>query len=86
NRRFMQLEIKECALKNESDNASKQTLKELQEEIDNEKEKQAALQSRVESEKGKIANLQEKRSQLDESIQVLDDAQTNKNLEKATEL
>lgn len=43
NRRVMQLEIEESALKNESDNASKQRLQELQEELANEKEKQAAL-------------------------------------------
>ncbi|HDE4137601.1 TPA: ATP-dependent chaperone ClpB [Staphylococcus aureus] len=83
NRRVMQLEIEESALKNESDNASKQR---LQEELANEKEKQAALQSRVESEKEKIAKLQEKRAQLDENRQALEDAQTNNNLEKAAEL
>ncbi|HDY9559161.1 TPA: ATP-dependent chaperone ClpB [Staphylococcus argenteus] len=83
NRRVMQLEIEESALKNESDNASKQR---LQEELANEKEKQSALQSRVESEKEKIAKLQEKRAQLDESRQSLEDAQTNNNLEKAAEL
>lgn len=55
NRRVMQLEIEESALKNESDNASKQ-------------------------------RLQEKRAQLDESRQALEDAQTNNNLEKAAEL
>lgn len=33
NRRVMQLEIEESALKNESDNASKQRLQELQEEL-----------------------------------------------------
>ena len=33
----MQLEIEESALKNESDNASKQRLQELQEELSNEK-------------------------------------------------
>ena len=38
NRRVMQLEIEESALKNESDNASQQRLKELQEELSNEKE------------------------------------------------
>ena len=37
NRRVMQLEIEESALKNESDNASKQRLQELQEELANEK-------------------------------------------------
>lgn len=42
NRRVMQLEIEESALKNESDNASKQRLQELQQELSNEKEKQNA--------------------------------------------
>ncbi len=78
--------MKKAHLKINSDNASKQRLQELQEELANEKEKQAALQSRVESEKEKIANLQEKRAQLDESRQALEDAQTNNNLEKAAEL
>ena len=51
NRRVMQLEIEESALKNESDNASKHRLEELQEELSNEKEKQSSLKSRVEQEK-----------------------------------
>ena len=37
NRRVMQLEIEESALKNESDNPSKHRLEELQEELSNEK-------------------------------------------------
>ncbi len=86
NRRVMQLEIEESALKNESDNASKHRLEELQEEHSNEKEKQASLQSRVEQEKEKIANVQEKRAELDRSRQALEDAQTEGNLEKAAEL
>ena len=72
NRRVMQLEIEESALKNESDNASKQRLQELQEELSNEKEK--------------IGKLQQKRAELDESRKALEDAQTNNNLEKAAEL
>ncbi|MDU7277939.1 ATP-dependent chaperone ClpB [Staphylococcus sp.] len=86
NRRVMQLEIEESALKNESDNASKHRLEELQEEISNEKEKQASLQSRVEQEKEKIAKVQEKRAELDRSRQALEDAQTESNYEKAAEL
>ncbi|MGA4514095.1 ATP-dependent chaperone ClpB [Staphylococcus caledonicus] len=86
NRRVMQLEIEESALKNESDNASKLRLEELQEELSNEKEKQSALQSRVEQEKEKIAKVQEKRAELDRSRQALEDAQTEGNLEKAAEL
>ena len=86
NRRVMQLEIEESALKNESDNASKHRLEELQEELSNEKEKQASLQSRVEQEKEKIAKVQEKRAELDRSRQALEDAQTEGNLEKQREL
>ena len=86
NRRVMQLEIEESALKNKSDNASKQRLQELQQELSNEKEKQNAIQSRVEEEKGKIAKLQEKRTELDESRKALEDAENNYNLEKAAEL
>lgn len=86
NRRVMQLEIEESALKNESDNASKHRLEELQEELSNEKEKQASLKSRVEQEKEKIAKVQEKRAELDSSRQALEDAQTEGNLEKAAEL
>ena len=86
NRRVMQLEIEESALKNESDNASKHRLEELQEELSNEKEKQTSLQSRVEQEKEKIAKVQEKRAELDRSRQVLEDAQTESNYEKAAEL
>ncbi|QUX19466.1 ATP-dependent chaperone ClpB [Staphylococcus haemolyticus] len=86
NRRVMQLEIEESALKNESDNASKHRLEELQEELSNEKEKQVSLQSRVEQEKEKIAKVQEKRAELDRSRQALEDAQTEGNLEKAAEL
>ena len=86
NRRVMQLEIEESALKNESDNASKHRLEELQEELSNEKEKQASLQYRVEQEKEKIAKVQEKRAELDRSRQALEDAQTESNYEKAAEL
>lgn len=86
NRRVMQLEIEENALKKESDEASQIRLKELQEELAEEKEVQARLQSRVESEKEKIAKVQEKRTELDESRKALEDAENNYDLEKAAEL
>lgn len=86
NRRVMQLEIEENALKKESDEASQMRLKELQEELAEEKELQAQLQSRVESEKEKIAKVQEKRTELDESRKALEDAENNYDLEKAAEL
>ncbi|EKU48073.1 ATP-dependent chaperone ClpB [Staphylococcus massiliensis] len=86
NRRVMQLEIEESALKNESDQSSQNRLKELQEELANEKEKQAEISSRVEKEKEKIKVVQEKRTELDERRKALEDAENNYNLEKAAEL
>ena len=86
NRRVMQLEIEESALKNESDNASKHRLEELQEELSNEKEKQASLQSRVEQEKEKLRMYKKNVFELDRSRQALEDAQTEGNLEKQREL
>ncbi|ARJ51412.1 ATP-dependent chaperone ClpB [Staphylococcus lutrae] len=86
NRRVMQLEIEENALKKESDEASRLRLKELQQELAEEKEKQASLQARVENEKEKIAKVQEKRAELDESRKALEDAENNYDLEKAAVL
>ena len=80
NRRVMQLEIEESALKNESDNASKHRLEKLQEELSNEKEKQASLQSRVEQEKEKLQMYKKNVFELDRSRQALEDAQTEGNL------
>ena len=81
----MQLEIEESALKNESDNASKQRLQELQEELSNEK-KTSIITISCRTRKEKIGKLQQKRAELDESRKALEDAQTNNNLEKAAEL
>lgn len=86
NRRVMQLEIEENALKKESDEASRVRLQELQEELAEEKEKQAQLQARVEQEKEKIAKVQEKRAELDESRKALEDAENNYDLETAAVL
>ncbi|UXR78862.1 MULTISPECIES: ATP-dependent chaperone ClpB [unclassified Staphylococcus] len=86
NRRVMQLEIEENALKKESDEASRVRLQELQEELAEEKEKQAQLQARVEQEKEKISKVQEKRAELDESRKALEDAENNYDLEKAAVL
>ena len=85
NRRVMQLEIEESALKNESDNASKHRLEELQEELSNEK-KTNVITISCRTRKRKIAKVQEKRAELDRSRQALEDAQTESNYEKAAEL
>lgn len=86
NRRVLQLEIEEKALKSEKDARSKSRLEELQRELANEKEKQQQLNARVEKEKGQIAIVQEKRAELDRLRKQLEEAQTNYDLAKASEL
>ena len=81
NRRVMQLEIEESALKNESDNASKHRLEELQEELSNEK-KNKRLYNLVLNKRKKNCECTRKTSELDRSRQALEDAQTEGNLEK----
>lgn len=86
NRRVMQLEIEENALKSESDQSSQIRLSELQKELADEKEKQQQLQSKVEQEKEQIKSLQDKRAVLDESKQALENAENQYDLGKAAEL
>ncbi|GGI38873.1 ATP-dependent chaperone ClpB [Mammaliicoccus stepanovicii] len=86
NRRVMQLEIEENALKSESDQSSQMRLEELQRELADEKEKQQQLQNKVEQEKEQIKALQEKRAELDESKQALENAESQYDLGKAAEL
>lgn len=86
NRRVLQLEIEEKALKNETDSKSQSRLSELQRELADEKEKQQTLQARVEKEKSQISIVQEKRAELDKYRTALEEAQSNYDLGKASEL
>ncbi|GGA98949.1 ATP-dependent chaperone ClpB [Macrococcus hajekii] len=86
NRRVLQLEIEEKALKNEEDSASQVRLNELQKELADEKEKQQILAAKVEKEKSQIQVVQEKRSELDQYRTQLEEAQNNYDLAKASEL
>ncbi|UTH14440.1 ATP-dependent chaperone ClpB [Macrococcus equipercicus] len=86
NRRVLQLEIEEKALKNEQDTQSMNRLKELQKELADEKEKQQILTAKVDKEKAQIQVVQEKRSELDQYRQQLEDAQNKYDLAKASEL
>ncbi|WP_342388647.1 ATP-dependent chaperone ClpB [Salinicoccus bachuensis] len=86
NRRVMQLEIEEQALKSEDDSVSKARLEELQKELSEAREAQQSLAQRVEREKGQIQKVNDKREELDRTRQELDDAENNYELEKAAEL
>ncbi|MGM7636199.1 ATP-dependent chaperone ClpB [Bacillus sp. Hm123] len=85
-RRVMQLEIEEAALKKEKDQASKDRLIQLQEELVNLKEKANEMRARWETEKEAIHRVQEKREQLEKLRRELEDAENRYDLNKAAEL
>ena len=86
NRRVMQLEIEEQALKSEDDSVSRNRLGELQKELSEAREAQHSLAQRVEKEKGQIQQVTGKREELDRVRQELEDAENNYELERAAEL
>ncbi|KKK34049.1 chaperone protein ClpB [Salinicoccus sediminis] len=86
NRRVMQLEIEEQALKSEDDSVSRNRLGELQKELSEAREAQHTLAQRVEKEKGQIQKVTGKREELDRVRQELEDAENNYELERAAEL
>lgn len=86
NRRVMQLEIEEAALKGESDSISKLRLEELQHELAELKEEQTTLRAKFEREKEQIQTVNDKRGELDKARQELEDAENNYELERAAEL
>ncbi|MGF3066122.1 ATP-dependent chaperone ClpB [Facklamia sp. P12945] len=86
NRRLMQLEIEEAALKKESDEASKKRLENLQEELADLREEANQLKMRWEVEKEASNALRDKREALDNARRQLEEAQSNYDLEAAARL
>ncbi len=86
NRRVMQLEIEEQALKGEKDTVSANRLAELQSELSDIKEEQKTLQNKVEKEKEQIQQVNDKRAEVDKVRQELEEAENNYELERAAEL
>jgi len=85
-RRMMQLEIEEAALKNEGDRLSLERLAKLQEELRELQEKFASMKADWDNEKmgvDKIRNLKEEIEEINNQIQI---AQHNYDLNKAAEL
>ncbi|MSE22702.1 type VI secretion system ATPase TssH, partial [Lactobacillus parabuchneri] len=66
-RQLMRLEVEEAALKQESDEASKKRLKEVQSELANIKEKVNQLNARWSQEKEAIKKISDKKKQLDQA-------------------
>lgn len=86
NRRLMQLEIEEAALKKETDDASKKRLEHLQEELADLREEANQLKMRWEIEKEAANLLREKREMLDNARRQLEEAESNYDLETAARL
>ncbi|MGF2615340.1 ATP-dependent chaperone ClpB [Rossellomorea vietnamensis] len=85
-RKIMQLEIEEAALSKEKDEASKNRLMQLQEELANLKEAGNEMKAKWQMEKEKINTLQGKREELEQLRRQLEEAEGDYDLNKAAEL
>ncbi|MBO9574227.1 MAG: ATP-dependent chaperone ClpB [Sphingobium sp.] len=85
-RRIMQLQIEREALKKESDQASKDRLAALEEDLANLEQQSSELTARWQAEKDKIAGEAQIKAQLDAARTQLDLAQRSGDLAKAGEL
>lgn len=85
-RKQMQLEIEQQALKNETDPASKKRIADADAELANLKEKTNKLKAQWEAEKKDIRQLNEKKSAIDKAKHELEDAQSRYDLETAARL
>lgn len=85
-RKQMQLEIEQQALKNETDPASKKRLADADAELANLKEETNKLKAQWEAEKKDIRQLNEKKSAIDKAKHELEDAQSRYDLETAARL
>ena len=86
NRRKMQLEIEETALKKEDDKLSTERLEALQKELADVKEQFASKMAQWENEKNAVDKLSKLRAQIEETKNQIQIAQRNSDYEKAGEL
>lgn len=85
-RKVMQLEIEETALKHETDDASKERLGKLQQELQEAREQADTLRAKYESEKKAITGIRDLRSQIEDVKSEIERAEREYNLNKAAEL
>jgi ATP-dependent Clp protease ATP-binding subunit ClpB len=86
NRRIMQMEIEETALKKETDNLSLERLATLQKELAELKDEFAAKKAQWENEKASVEKVQKLREELESVKADIAAAEQNYDLEKAAEL
>lgn len=85
-RRIMQMEIEEAALKKENDRLSMDRLKELQKELAEQREDFSFAKARWDNEKASIEKVQKLREALEELNNEIELAERNYDLNKAAEL
>ncbi len=85
-RRIMQLEIEREALKREIDEASKQRLGKVEEELENLKEEAASLRGRWEEEKESISRLRRIKEEIEETRFAMERAEQDYDLNRLAEL
>ena len=86
NRRIMQLQIEETALKKETDHLSEERLANLQKELAELKDTFAAQKAQWENEKSSVEKVQKLREEIEQVKNEITTAQQNYDLEKAAEL
>ncbi len=85
-RQVMQLEIEREALRKESDDASRERLAKLENELANLKEEANKLSARWEMEKGAIARLRRLKEEIDETRRAMEQAEREYDLNRVAEL
>ncbi|HEY3307368.1 MAG TPA: ATP-dependent chaperone ClpB [Desulfuromonadaceae bacterium] len=86
NRRVMQLEIEETALKKEKDPLSKERLESLRKELANDREAMNVMRAQYDAEKNAIQRVQGLREQLEKTRRDIEQAERAYNLEQASRL
>ena len=85
-RKIMQLEIEEAALKHETDNLSRERLEVIQKEIAEMREEYSAMKAKWENEKNSIARVQKLREDIEQVNAQIEKAEREYDLNKAAEL
>lgn len=85
-RRMMQLEIEREALKKEKDEASKERLGKIEEELANLKEIKAGMEAQLQGEREILSRIQQLKEEIDRSRNLMEQAQQKYDYNKAAEL
>ena len=86
NRKIIQMQIEEAALKNEDDELSKARLTELQKELAEQRETFNSMKAKWENEKNAIGRVQQLRERIEQINRDIESAEQSYDLEKAAKL